>query len=93
MKQQDFIDVVEELNQELPEDIFGEGIYYEYCTDGFENSVDFAGYNIFHSTFDTEDRVEAVGGIKDYLIRKRNEFIDMLVKVKGNVETDRKSVV
>lgn len=82
MNPQDFINAVDELNQELPEDIFTEGIYYEYCTDGFTDIVNFAHFNIFCSDFDTEDRVEDVGGVKEYLVRKRNEFIDMLDIIK-----------
>jgi hypothetical protein len=83
MKPQDFIDAVDELNQELPEEVYAEGIYYEYSTDGFIDMVDFAHFNIFCSGFDTEMRVEDVSEIKEYLIRKRNEFINTLVKVKG----------
>ena len=45
--------------------------------------VDFAHYNIFCSDFDTEMRVEDVGDIKEYLVRKRNEYINMLIKVKN----------
>ncbi len=87
MKTQDFIDAIEELNEELPEEVYAEGIYYEYCTDGFTDMVNFANYNIFHSDFDMEEGIETFGGIKEYLVFKRNEFIDMLTKVKGNVET------
>lgn len=83
MNPQDFIDVVNELNEELPEEVYSEGIYYEYCTDGFTDIIKFANFKIFHSDFDTEERIEDVGGVKEYLVRKRNEFIDMLVKVKG----------
>ena len=63
--------------------MYAEGIYYEYSTDGFIDMVDFAHFNIFCSDFDTEMRIEDVGEIKEYLIRKRNEFIKMLVKVRG----------
>lgn len=87
MKTQDFIDAIEELNEELPEEVYAEGIYYEYCTDGFTDMVNFANYNIFHSDFDMEEGIETVGGIKEYLVFKRNEFIDVLIKVKGNVGT------
>lgn len=82
MKPQDFIDAVEELNQEIPEDIYAEGIYYEYSTDGFIDIVNFSHFNIFCSDFDTEERVEDLGGIKEYLLYKRNNFIDMLDIIK-----------
>jgi len=83
MKAQDFIDAVNELNEDLPEEVYAEAIYYDYITDGFTDMVDFAHFNIFHSDFDTEERVEDVGSIKEYLIHKRNEFINMLIKAKS----------
>lgn len=82
MKPQDFIDAIDELNQELPEEVYAEGIYYEYLTDGFANMVNFANYNIFHSDFDVEVRVEDIGSIKEYLGYKTKEFINILIKIK-----------
>jgi hypothetical protein len=83
MKPQDFIDAVNELNEEIPEEVYAEAIYYDYITDGFTNMVEFAHFNIFHSDFDTDERVKDVGTLKEYLIMKRNEYIDMLIKVKS----------
>jgi len=82
MKPQDFIDAVNELNEELPKEVYAEAIYYDYITDGFTNMVDFALFNIFHSDFDTEERVEDVGSLKEYLIYKTNNYINMLNRAK-----------
>jgi len=79
------IEAVRELNSEICEDspeLCGEGIQFEHFTNGFADIVSFLGYEVYNSDSDIEEDVELVGGIKQYLIVKVREYIDLLAKIK-----------
>jgi len=79
------IEAVVELNSEICEGnpkLCGEGIQFEYYTNGFADIVNFLGYAAYNSENDLEEDVEAAGGIKQFLIVKVREYIDLLGKIK-----------
>ena len=83
-KPMNIIDAVVELNSEICEDnpkLCGEGIEFVYCSNGFAEIVNFMGYTVYNSESDIEEDVEAVGGIKQYLIVKVREYIDLVGKI------------
>ena len=78
------IDAVAELNYEICEDnpkLCGEGIEFGYHTNGFAEIVNFMGYTVYDSESDIEEDVEAAGGIKQFLIAKVREYIDLISKI------------
>lgn len=86
MYSQDIISIVEELGAELYDissELCENGMEYQYITNGYFDAVTFCEHCIYCSETDSEEDIESAGGFKEFLIQKRNEFIDMLVKVKG----------
>jgi len=76
------IDAVVELNYEICEDnpkLCGEGIEFIYCSNSFAEIVNFMGYTVYDSESDIEEDVEAVGGIKQFLIAKTMKYVNMLI--------------
>jgi len=79
------IDAIVELNSEICEDnpkLCGEGIEFGYHTNGFAEIVNFMGYTVYSSDSDMEEDVEAAGGIKQFLIVKVREYVDIVSKIK-----------
>jgi len=83
MRSENIIKVIEDLNQDLPEELYENGIIYDYTTNGFVEIIRFADYEICHSDMNTEEEIEEVGGLKQFLVQQKDKFIDMLIKVKS----------
>ena len=79
------IEAVMELNSEICEgnpELCGEGIEFLYFSNGFAEIVNFMDYTVYSSESDLEEDVEAAGGIKQFLVAKVREHIDLLDKIK-----------
>jgi hypothetical protein len=86
MNQTDIIEVVEGLEAELYDidsDLIQNGMGYKYITNGYCDAVTFCEHCIYCSEYDSEEDIEAAGGFKEYLIKQRDRFIDMLVKMRS----------
>lgn len=79
----DIIDVIEDLNQDLPEELYEDGIIYDYSTTGYVDIVNFANNIIYHSEINGEEEIEDAGGFKEFLIQERNKFIDKLNTIRS----------
>jgi len=80
MKPEEIIETITELNDELFEinsDLYESGLNFEYCTNGYVNLVLFCDYRVYDSEDCDEEEIEKLG-FKQYLIKERNEFIDMM---------------
>jgi len=78
------IDAIIELNPEICEDnpkLCGEGIEFIYHTNGFAEIVSFMDYTVYNSESDIDEDIEAAGGIKQYLVFKVREYIDIVSKI------------
>jgi len=85
LKQIDIIAVVNCLESELYDinpELCENGMGYSFSTNGCVDVVTFCEHCIYCSEVDSEEDIEKAGGFKEFLIQERNEFIDMLIKVK-----------
>jgi len=85
MKPEEIIEIITELNNELYEDnpnLYENGLQYEYSTNGYVDFVAFCGYGIYDSENCLEEDVKESGGFKQYLIKERIKFINMLTKIR-----------
>ena len=80
MKPQEIIETITELNDELFEinsDLYESGLNFEYFTNGYVDAVLFCNYRVYDSEDCDEEEIDKLG-FKQYLIKERNEFIDMM---------------
>ena len=82
MKQIEYLRLVDELNEELPQDFKDKEIaFYEYSTNGYVDLITFADFSMYcpehHSiAADAEEAGEDVyQAVKKFIIQQRNTFI------------------
>lgn len=86
MYQVNILSTVEELNAELCDvcpELYDNGICFEFISTGWVDSVVFCDHCLYCSEFTSEEEIDDAGGFKEFLIRERNSFINMLIKAKS----------
>ncbi len=77
----EYLDTVNELNEELYEKIGESGEFFTYSYNGYANIIGFGDIQLWHSEIDdrefNEDKNE-YEPLKPYIKRKFNEYIDKL---------------
>ncbi len=82
MKPEEIINVVDELNGELPEEMYENGLGYYFSTNGFVDLVKFCDWVVYCSEENSEDEVEETGGLMQFILQEKNRYIDILLKVR-----------
>ncbi len=80
MEHEEMIEVVEELNETIPFELWDNGIEYDYSTNGDVQIIRFCSFVVYCSEEHLEDEIEEAGGLKEFVIQEKNRYINMISK-------------
>jgi len=71
MDYNEIISIVEDLNENLNDVFYSNGLGFDFKTNGYSNIISFCGYCIYSDDYISTDEVGEAGGLNSFLFKRK----------------------